>query len=471
MQGALRWDRASSFAPVEGNGTFGKSSFLNPTAITIKETEGVNAYNDLTPRVGVAYDVFGNGKTALKANWGKYLAYAANDSPYTSTNPGATIVRSVANRGWNSQAPIGNGDMIVDCNLLNPDANGECAAVTGNSRNFGQAGTASQVDPAVLSGWGVRPGDTQMTVTVQQQVYPRVSADFSFTHRSFHGFFVSDDINRNPATSYESYTLTAPSDPRLADGGGYPVLVYVPTAAANAVQPQTILRRESYYGDPRQSTWDGVEFSVNARTRNGISAQFGGGTGRGVVDTCDTVVKFNNVNAGTGAEAGPNPRGCHNVEPWQLALGGSASYTIPKVDVLVSAVLRSRPPALLGGTADTAATWQVPNSEIVKALGHLPPGATATGTTNIPLGDNEHRIYADNRRTQVDMRIAKIVRFGRTRTDIGVDLNNLTNANFPLGYNNTYIYNTDNAPRPSGWGTPTSIVNARFVRLNFTVNF
>ena len=98
VQGALRWDHASSYAPVEGNGTFGKSSFLNPQPITIAETKGVDAYNDLTPRVGVAYDVFGNGKTALKLNWGKYLAYAANDSPYTSTNPGATIVRNVANR-------------------------------------------------------------------------------------------------------------------------------------------------------------------------------------------------------------------------------------------------------------------------------------------------------------------------------------------------------------------------------------
>jgi hypothetical protein len=167
----------------------------------------------------------------------------------------------------------------------------------------------------------------------------------------------------------------------------------------------------------------------------------------------------------------PNPRGCNNVEPWQMALGGSASYTLPKIDVLISAVVRSRPPTLLGGTPNTAATWQVPNSVIAAALGHLPPGATATGTTNIPLGDNEHRIYADNRRTQLDMRFAKIVRFGRTRTDIGVDLNNVTNTNFALGYNNTYIYATDNTPRPSGWGTPTSITNPRFVRLNFTVNF
>src|SRR6185436_6210715 len=181
---------------------------------------------------------------------------------------------------------------------------------------------------------------------------------------------------------------------------------------------------------------------------------------------------YNQVtNATLGTADGPNPRGCNNVEPWQMALGGSASYTLPKIDVLISAVVRSRPPTLLGGTPNTAATWQVPNSVIAAALGHLPPGATATGTTNIPLGDNEHRIYADNRRTQLDMRFAKIVRFGRTRTDIGVDLNNVTNTNFALGYNNTYIYATDNTPRPSGWGTPTSITNPRFVRLNFTVNF
>ena len=105
LQGALRYDRASSYAPVEENGTFGKTSFLNPRRSPSSETPGVNAYNDLTPRVGVAYDVFGNGKTALKFNWGKYLAYAANDSPYTSTNPGATIVRNVANRGWNPVRP------------------------------------------------------------------------------------------------------------------------------------------------------------------------------------------------------------------------------------------------------------------------------------------------------------------------------------------------------------------------------
>jgi len=135
LQGALRWDHASSYAPSELNGTT-NTSFLNPQPITIERTPGVDAYNDFTPRVGVAYDVFGTGKTAVKFNFGKYLAYAANDSPYTATNPGATVVRNVQNRGWTDL----NRNLVVDCDLLNPAAQGPatgqadtCAAATGTA--------------------------------------------------------------------------------------------------------------------------------------------------------------------------------------------------------------------------------------------------------------------------------------------------------------------------------------------------
>jgi Carboxypeptidase regulatory-like domain len=472
MQGALRYDRASSYAPTELNGTT-KTSFLNPAPITIPRTPGVDSYNDITPRIGVAYDVFGTGRTAVKFNWGNYLAYAANDPPYTSTNPGFTVVRDVQNRQWTDL----DNDKVVDCDLLNPALNNECAAATGTAPNFGRLGAATQVDPSVLSGWGVRPGDHQYTVTLQHELRPRVSADFSYTHRSFHGFFVTDDLTRrgNVASFYETYTLTAPQDSRLANGGGYPVTVFVPTAAAQAVAPRLFMTRESDFGPERDSVWDGIGFNLNSRLRNGLTTQIGGGIGRGLVDTCQTAAKFNNVNAATGAIAGPDPRGCRNVEPWQTAWRGLASYTVPKIDVLISAVLRSQPEIQLSGaavlTGNTSAQWQVPNSVIAAALGHLPPGATATGTTIIPLADNDHRVFSNQRRTQIDMRFAKILRHGRTRADIGIDLNNLLNTNYATGFATTYIYNTDNSPRPSGWGTPTSIYNPRFVRLNFTVNF
>jgi len=457
LQGAIRYDHASSYAPVELNGT-PDTSFLNPTPILIEETKGVDSYNDITPRVGVAYDVFGNGKTAIKFNWGRYLAYAANDSPYTSTNPGATVVRNVQNRGWTDT----NRNLVVDCNLLNPDLNGECAALTGNARNFGQLGAQQAVNPEVLQGWGRRPHDYQTAITLQQELLPRVSAEVSYAHRTWHSFFVTDDLTRQqggPASYYDTYTLIAPTDERLADGGAYPITVYVPTVAAAAVSARNYLTLETDFGPERDSHWDGVDITVSARLRSGLTAQVGTSTGRGVVNTCETAT---NYNQGT---TGPDPRGCNNVEPWQTSLRGLASYTIPKVDVLVSATLRSQ-------AEDTiTATWQVPNSVIAAALGRLPVGSTATGNTNINLTDNEHRIYDESRRTQIDMRFAKILRFGRTRSDIGVDVFNLLNTNYTTSYNTTYIYNTDNTPRPSGWGTPTAIYTPRFVRLNFTVNF
>jgi hypothetical protein len=482
LQGAVRYDRASSYAPVELNGTT-RTSFLNPTPITIEKTKGVDAYNDITPRIGVAYDVFGTGKTAIKLNWGRYLAYAANDQPYTSTNPGFTVVRNVDNRGWTDS----NNNKVVDCNLLNPGAQNltatggdVCAAALGNTANFGSLGGATIVDPDVLSGWGVRPYDWQWTVTLQQELFPRVSVDLSFTRRDFHGFWVTDDLAHSPA-DYESYTLTAPRDPRLPDGGGYPITVYNLTPAANAIPARNFLTWDTKYGEEQTSYWHGVGVTLNTRLRNGATAQIGAGTGRAVVDNCATVTQLDQAVQGfqvntPNALQGPNPRGCHNAERWETSVKGLASYTIPRVDVVVTATLRSEPPLEFGtgGLANAnrpAAVWNVPNTEILAALGHLPAGAVLTGNTPVQLTDSDHRVYADNRRTQVDMRFAKIIRFGRTRSDIGIDLNNLLNTNYATGYNTTYAYSPGNALQGGTWGDPTSIYTPRFIRFNYTLNF
>ena len=94
LQGAVRYDRAWSWAPAEGNGTQETSQF-NPQPISFEETVSVKGYNDITPRMGVAYDLFGNGKTALKANLGKYLQSAQVGGTYVANNPAQKIVN-----GW-----------------------------------------------------------------------------------------------------------------------------------------------------------------------------------------------------------------------------------------------------------------------------------------------------------------------------------------------------------------------------------
>jgi hypothetical protein len=144
-------------------------------------------------------------------------------------------------------------------------------------------------------------------------------------------------------------------------------------------------------------------------------------------------------------------------------LRGLASYTIPKIDVLVSATMRSQP------GLSQAANYQVPNVVVASLLGRLPRGSLLNGTTTISLLDNnDQRLYADNRRTQIDMRFAKVVRVSRIRADIGVDLGNLLNTNYATSYEGTYDYS---APNGGTWLNPTAVYTPRFVRLNFTVNY
>jgi hypothetical protein len=69
------------------------------------------------------------------------------------------------------------------------------------------------------------------------------------------------------------------------------------------------------------------------------------------------------------------------------------------------------------------------------------------------------------------MRFAKVVHFGRTRADIGVDLVNMLNTNYATTWDNTYQYSVGNTLQGGTWNNPTAILAPRFVRLNFTVGF
>ena len=99
LQGALRYDRAWSFTPGGAQRDGADVDSSTRRRLRFERTPGVDAFNDITPRIGVAYDVFGNGKTALKFNLGHYLDAATNDSEYTSNSPAARIVRT-ATRNW-----------------------------------------------------------------------------------------------------------------------------------------------------------------------------------------------------------------------------------------------------------------------------------------------------------------------------------------------------------------------------------
>ena len=86
----------------------------------------MDSYNDITPRLGMAWDVFGNGRTALKASVGKYLEGVGTAGNYAGANPtsrmpvtGGVFATGSVTRSWTDT----DGDFVPDCDLLNNAAN------------------------------------------------------------------------------------------------------------------------------------------------------------------------------------------------------------------------------------------------------------------------------------------------------------------------------------------------------------
>jgi len=466
LQGGIRYDGIGTGYPDAGVG--GPDYQLMPTRIFYPAgtTDEIH-WRDITPRVGAAYDLFGNGKTAIKVNVGKYLTALTASNSDLDLNP---LIRTTpqTTRTWNdSFYPVGDprrGNYVPDCDLRAAGANLECGAM--DNQNFGKEIFTKSFDSDLIHGWGKRTYNWEMGFSLQQELLPRVGLTVGYFRRSFGNFYTAN--NRYTTTpDYTPFEIPIPADPRLPGGGGGTVTGLYNLVPSMVGQEDLYSQLSSNFGEMTEN-WHGIDVSANARLRNGLTVQGGTSTGRRLQDNCDvraalpetyswastTGVQTTRVTTSTGALANP---WCRVVEPLQTSFRGLATYIVPKVDVNLSVTWRSDPGPML------SANYVVTNATAFPSLGrNLSSG-------NVTVNLVEPGTLYGARQNNMDMRIAKILRFRGTRAQFGVDVYNLLNTDVVTTYNEGYTAPT--ATSGSIWLTPNAILPARYVRLNMQLDF
>jgi hypothetical protein len=472
LQGALRFDRAWSWHP-GGQSSIGLGpSFVSKLSNTVtgpmwlaepfvipERRDSVTGYNDISPRVGAAYDVFGTGKTSLRVNWGKYLRAANAENTYLQRNPASTFQFNTT-VNWTDT----NNNRVVDCDLRNPDTPSTGDVCGGwNNRDFGSALSANRVNPDIMSGWGIRPVDYQFNVSVQQEVLPRMSVEVGYARRSWDNIYYTHSEGRT-AAHYQVIDFPIPQHPDLPGGGGGTAQYQIITQAGQNAFPNNIFT-SAPAGANETYRWHGVDLNVNARLTNGLTLQGGTTSGTGRQNFCDVWAAYPNLVGNNRLDA------CDINERWSTNLRGLASYTVPRIDVLVSTIFRSTLGADAGGGFtgfasngfSQNANYIVPAADITPILGRPLANNAPNVTLNLVRPGDVYR----PRLNVVDFRFAKILRFGNTRTTIGVDLFNALNADTPIAVNNNF----NPAAATNTWLAPTNVLSPRFTRVQFTFDF
>ncbi len=415
--------------------------------------ESVPNWKDVNPRISGTYDLFGNGKTALKASASRGVEQ--DSIRYAFANNPATTLITQTQRTWTD-----NGDFVPNCDLTVGAANGECGPWI--VPTFGTVVPGTRYDPAIMNGWGVRPWNWEFSAGVQQEILPRLSASFGYFRRVGGNFYVQDNEALGPG-DFTEYSVIAP--PNALPNG-----LQLPNAGQTVgglydqnfiVAPRNVIKAADQFGEQLQH-WDGFDISLDARLRNGLFLQGGLGSGKQMTDNCQIVDDIPEALTTSGAAGIPQsvannavqananviiPRSnCHQETPYLTQYKAAASYNLPWYGIRVSGTFQSTPgPQINGNTiynnTNRAATTTLPRPF---TLGQANINVIEPGTE---WGD---------RLNQIDLRLTKIFSMGRTRLDLNVDFYNMFNSDAVIA---------EIASWGPVWRLPLTVIQPRFVKF------
>ncbi|MEQ1575286.1 MAG: carboxypeptidase regulatory-like domain-containing protein [Vicinamibacterales bacterium] len=462
----VRFDYLTTYFPPQH---LGPTTFFPNRDISFPHIDWVN-WKDVTPRLGAVYDLFGNGRTALRVSLNKYMvAFGLQGTFGDGSNP-INLIPTTTTRSWNDSfygaGDPRTGNYVPDCDLTSPLGNAECGAMA--DRNFGLNIPSAAVDPDIIQGFGTRGYNWEFSTGIQHQLTPVISVDVAFFRR-WYGNFIAIDNLATTAADYSRFSITAPTDSRLPNGGGYTIGNLYDLNPDKVGQVNSLYTSAENYGKQIER-WNGVDVGVNTRFGNRILLQGGMSVGRTVTDNCEVLAKSPEIISGRAAETATaqvalptTPAGvpyCHVDTGFLTQVKGFGSYTVPKIDVQASASVQSYVATGTGTTTSGPridANYVATNAVIAPSLGRNLSGGLANATVNL-LATGQ--LYGE-RVNQVDLRVAKILTFGRTRTSASLDLYNLFNLNSVTVENANY----------ASFRVPLAAMQARFMKLGVQIDF
>jgi hypothetical protein len=431
LGGAIRYDMLRTGYP---DGVLGQSEFT-PNREFAYSAGTILDFTDVTWRSSVTYDLFGTGRTAIKATASKYLEGQTLNGIGRAGHPVARLANST-NINWHDD----DGDFFPDCDLLNPLANGECSAW--QTSNFGDVNPAQSFSGDLLTGFGNREANWEYSAGIQHELTTGVSIDVGYFRRNWQNLQVTDNRNLT-AQDFTFFDLVVPSDARLPDGGGYTLTGFRAITEAGQAKPEDeIDLRAKEIGDFTE-TWQGVDVNLNARLQNGLQLQFGTSTGRTGLNDCALTDQLPERDQDRAIGF------CDRTEPYQTQLKGYAVYTIPTIDVQISGTFRSTPGDFVNANFNATNAYLAANSTLGRPL--------AGGASNITVELIEPNTVQLDRLNQLDLRFGKVFRIGGARSVVSLDLFNALNIDAVLNANQTF--NAD-------WLAPQSILDARVAKIS-----